>query len=74
MVDAFLDYLEEINLLHKSQIPDYFNDAITKLEEVTSDESPLMKFDKMNLTKLMGNLKKYILHDVYGFNSGEFIN
>ena len=72
MVDEFLTFLDEINLDHASKIPDYFHSCIERIQELLSDESSLLPRDKMELTGLLGPLKKYILHDVYGFNSGKF--
>ena len=71
MVEKFLCYLDEIHLDHEKEIPSYLHDAIEKLEEMTSDESSLLPRDKMELSGLMSQLKKYILHDVFGFNSGK---
>ena len=71
MIDAFLCFLDEINVEHELEIPNYFHECISKLEELTSEDSSLLPRDKMELRGLMGQLKKYILHDLYGFNSGK---
>ena len=73
MIEKFLDFLEEVNVEYNDEIPEYFFRAVSKLEEMTSDESTIMKSEKMKLTKLCNNLKKYTLMDCYGFNSGNIL-
>ena len=72
IIKEFLDFLDDLNAEHDDQIPAYFHDAIERLELMCSDESTLLKSDKMKLQHLKGNLEKYLLHDVFGFNSGIF--
>ena len=70
MIDKFLNFLEEINVIHEAEMPEYFHHAVSQLEEMTSEESAILKSEKMKLTKLCNDLKKYLLHDVFGYNSG----
>ena len=70
MIDNFLSFLDEINVEHALEIPNYFHECISKLEELSSEDSTLLPRDKMELKSLMGQLEKYMRHDVYGFNSG----
>ena len=70
MIDKFLNFLEEMNIIHDAEMPEYFHHAVTQLEEMTSEESSILKSEKMKLTKLCNDLKKYLLHDVFGYNSG----
>ena len=72
MIEKFLSYLDEINIDHNNALPNYFYHAIEKLEMLTGEESNVTPREKMELSSLLGPLKKYTLHDVYGFNSGEF--
>ena len=71
MFEKFLDYLDEINAMHDDELPDYFHEAIEHIELMCSSESTLLKSDKMELEKLKRTLEKYMLHDVFGFNSGK---
>ena len=73
MIDKFLDFLDEINAEHDDEIPKYFNDAIENLQLMCSNESTLLKSDKMELQNLKNNIEKYLLHDIFGFNSGIYI-
>ena len=71
MFEHFLDYLDEINAMHDDELPEYFHEAIEQIELMCSSESTLLKSDKMELEKLKRTLEKYMLHDVFGFNSGK---
>ena len=71
MFDDFLKFLDEINADHDDEIPQYFHEAIERLELMSSDCSTLPKRDKMELQNLKKQLSKYILHDIFGFNSGK---
>ena len=73
MIEKFLSYLDEINDDHINELPNYFHQAIEKMEMLTAEDSNLSPREKMELSSLLGPLKKYTLHDVYGFNSGKFL-
>ena len=70
MINDFLNFLDDLNAEHDDEIPTYFNDAIEKIDLMCSDDSTLLKSDKMKLQHLKGNLEKYLLQDIFGFNSG----
>ena len=70
LTDQFLDFLEEIRHEYSRSIPNFFNTAIEKLDNVTSKDSPVKQREKMELSNLNNLLKKYLIHDIYGFNSG----
>ena len=72
MIEKFLSYLDEINVDHNNELPNYFHHAVEKMEKLTAENSNLTPREKMELSSLLGPLKKYLLHDVYGFNSGMF--
>ena len=71
--EDFLDFLEEINLEYEMELPDYFQTAIDHLELMTCEQSILSKHEKMKLAGLKSNLEKYLLQDIFGFNSGYFV-
>ena len=71
LVENFADFLETLFEVHIESLPDYFQTGIEKLEILQSDESDLIKKDKMEASYLANQLKKYIKLDVFGFNSSE---
>lgn len=66
----FLSFLDEIHENYLQTIPAYFYDCVEKLENLTSQESALHKKEKMELSGLLRIIKKYLIQDIYGFNSG----
>ena len=73
MVQDFLDYLIEIRDEQERILPDYFQSCFDQLEADANDES-IPKGHRMVLTGLKSKVKKYLMLDVYGFNSGNFFN
>ena len=71
LIQNFLAYLDVIGQDYELTIPDYFHTCIEKLESLTSSESTISRRQKMELSGLLGSLKKYVIMDVYGFNSGK---
>ena len=73
LMNSFLEYLEHINDIYNQTIPSYFLNCIEKLQELTATESEISKRKKMEMVGLLSALKKYVLQDVFGFNSGNLI-
>ena len=71
MIQEFLDALDIINDEYEAQTPDFFREGLEHLELMCSDASTLPKGEKMILRSLGKQLEKYMLLDVYGFNSGK---
>ena len=74
MIDEFLRFLNDLNAYHDDEIPDYFIHAVEFLDLMTSKQSILPKSHKIKLIKMQKSLEKYLLQDVYGFNSGKIFN
>ena len=70
MVQEFVDYLIEIQEEQDLILPDYFASCYTQLEEDILDET-IPKGHKMYLAGLKSKVKKYLMLDVYGYNSGK---
>ena len=69
MVQDFLDYLVEIRDEQELILPDYLSSCMNQLEEDSNNES-IPKSHRMKLAGLKSKVKKYLMLDCYGFNSG----
>ena len=70
LTEQFLDFIDKIGIEYRKTLPDYFTQAIDKLDYLTSKESDVQYREKMELCALKRSLKKYLLHEIFGFNSG----
>lgn len=71
--DDFLGFLDDLNANHDDELPNYFHEGLELLDLMMSRESILPRKHKMELLKLKKCLEKYMLQDVFGFNSCEFL-
>ena len=70
MVEDFVDYLIEIRDMQELVLPDYFQSCFYQLEEDVNEPN-ISKHHKMKLAGLKAKVRKYLMLDVYGFNSGK---
>ena len=70
MVKNFVDYLIEIHEQQELLLPDYFESCYHQLDE-DSNNPDIPKHHKMKLAGLKSKVKKYLMLDVFGFNSGK---
>ena len=74
IVIKFLNFLDEVKEKYELMLPEYFQRAFEKIEEMISEESSLSKKKKMELEGLKRQLKQYLKLDIFGYNSAEVKN